>query len=164
MRCPIPRVLFCSVYLCQPAHLRRPSVDLDPQVFPSRTVSPGLPWSMQSKCKQVPDDLQTQLLSTAAKPSQSGENSEPWHGPASEERVACPRPLSQSKLPLSGNVKTKVLDYGNGKGATSHCGTFTSGHQFPHIVGCIYQCTRVSSRNGNRRAWLLCLLLLSTAT
>lgn len=124
------------LYLCQPAHLRRPRVDLDPQVFPPRTVSPGLPWSMQNKCKQVPEDLQTKLLSTAAKPSQLGEL----------RTLAWTRPLSQSKSPLSGNVKTKPLAYGDGQGALSHCRTFTSGHQLPH------RCAH---------AWLLCLLLLS---
>lgn len=51
-------------------------------------------WGMQNKGKQVPDELQTELLSTtAAKPLQSGENSAPWHGPASEERVAHSHPV-----------------------------------------------------------------------
>lgn len=73
---------------------------------------------------------------------------EPWHGPALEERVACPRLLSQSKLPLSGNVKTKVLDYGNGKGAISHCRTFSSGHRFPHRCARAFQQEMITDEPG----------------
>lgn len=70
----------------------------------------------------------------------------PWHGSASEERATCPMPVP--KLPLSGNMKTKVPVRVNWQGCHE-----TSENISAHICALTFQ--EMIKDN----AWWLCFLL-----
>lgn len=81
-----------------------------------RIVSDGVSWKTQNKTQADSwwPSGQTalhrgQAIAVGSKENPSAENCVSCTD-LLQKRTACPRPLSQSKSPLSGNVKTKVLD------------------------------------------------------